>query len=279
MDRRAWCLKACGLLLGTHCLPATAAAADGWSEVTLPAAQQFDLHSSEGLAYRIYLSAPAAPPPPDGYGMGNALIKIVDALFFVVILHCIQVYQALPVSRDQAWIPFFIILEGAQAIEALIFGVNPLNSFPNTNKMRAALDKLDWLVCSELHNSETTDNWKRPGVDPKACKTEVFLLPSAHRIEKEGTISNSGRWLQWFDQGVKPGGHPVHRGGTGQIEQAPQGRTQDHRSLGGGAVPGGGPGKEIGGHQTGGQGLHGGGFKGPGGADGEDQGENQGFPD
>ena len=74
-----------------------------------------------------------------------------------------------------------------------------MNSFPNTNKMRAALDKLDWLVCSELHNSETTDNWKRPGVDPKACKTEVFLLPSAHRIEKEGTISNSGRWLQWFD--------------------------------------------------------------------------------
>lgn len=57
--------------------------------------------------------------------MDNALIKIGDALFFVVILRCIQVYQALPVSRDQAWIPFFIILEGAQAIEDLIFGVNP----------------------------------------------------------------------------------------------------------------------------------------------------------
>ncbi|GHV98635.1 hypothetical protein lacNasYZ02_00650 [Lactobacillus nasalidis] len=56
--------------------------------------------------------------------MGNALIKIGDALFFVVILHCIQVYQALPVSRDQAWIPFFIILEGAQAIEDFIFGIN-----------------------------------------------------------------------------------------------------------------------------------------------------------
>ncbi len=87
-----------------------------------------------------------------------------------------------------------------------IFGVNPMNSFSNTNKMRAALDKLDWLVCSELHNSETTDNWKRPGVDPKTKKTEVFLLPSAHRIEKAGTISNSGRWLQWFDKAVEPGG-------------------------------------------------------------------------
>ncbi len=89
---------------------------------------------------------------------------------------------------------------------AFMIGVNPLNSFPNTNKMRAAVDKLDWMVMGELHNSETSDNWKRPGVDPKTIKTEVFLLPSAHRIEKEGTISNSGRWLLWFDRGIKPGG-------------------------------------------------------------------------
>ena len=87
-----------------------------------------------------------------------------------------------------------------------VFGVNPMNSFPNTNKMRKALDNLDWLVCAELHNSETTDNWHRPGVDPKKMKTEVFLLPSAHRVEKAGTISNSGRWLLWFDKAVEPAG-------------------------------------------------------------------------
>ena len=87
-----------------------------------------------------------------------------------------------------------------------VFGVNPMNSFPNTNKMRKALDNLDWMVCAELHNSETTDNWRRPGVDPKQMKTEVFLLPSAHRVEKAGTISNSGRWLLWFDKAVEPAG-------------------------------------------------------------------------
>ena len=87
-----------------------------------------------------------------------------------------------------------------------IFGVNPMNSFPNTNKMRAALDHLDWLVVGEIHNSETSDNWHRPGADPSTKKTEVFLLPSAHRVEKEGTISNSGRWLQWFDKAVEPAG-------------------------------------------------------------------------
>ncbi len=89
---------------------------------------------------------------------------------------------------------------------AFMIGVNPLNSFPNTNKMRAAVDNLDWLVMGELHNSETSDNWQRPGADPTKIKTEVFLLPSAHRIEKEGTISNSGRWLLWFDKGINPGG-------------------------------------------------------------------------
>lgn len=87
-----------------------------------------------------------------------------------------------------------------------VFGVNPMNSFPNTNKMRKALDNLDWMVCAELHNSETTDNWHRPGVDPKKMKTEVFLLPSVHRVEKAGTISNSGRWLLWFDKAVEPAG-------------------------------------------------------------------------
>lgn len=89
---------------------------------------------------------------------------------------------------------------------AMIVGVNPLNSFPNTNKMRTAIDKLDWLVVGELHHSETSDNWQRPGVDPKSIKTEVFLLPSAHRIEKEGTISNSGRWQLWFDKAINPSG-------------------------------------------------------------------------
>jgi len=87
-----------------------------------------------------------------------------------------------------------------------IMGVNPMNSFPNTHKMRKALDNLDWLVVTEIHNSETSDNWRRPGADPSTIKTEVFLLPSAHRIEKEGTISNSGRWLQWFDKAVEPAG-------------------------------------------------------------------------
>ena len=96
----------------------------------------------------------------------------------------------------------------------LIFGLNPMNSLANTHKARAALDKLDWVVVSEIHHSETSDNWRRPGVDPKTVKTEYFLLPSAHRIEKEGTISNSGRWLLWHNKAVEPEGQARSFGST-----------------------------------------------------------------
>jgi formate dehydrogenase major subunit len=87
-----------------------------------------------------------------------------------------------------------------------IFGLNPMQTLPNSNKMRKAMDGLDWVVVSELHHTETTDNWRRPGVDPKKVKTEYFLLPSAHRLEKGGTISNSGRWVLWHHQAIPPKG-------------------------------------------------------------------------
>ncbi|MDO9081824.1 MAG: molybdopterin-dependent oxidoreductase, partial [Humidesulfovibrio sp.] len=85
-----------------------------------------------------------------------------------------------------------------------LFGHNPCQSFPNTNKVRKAWDKLDWLVVGEVFHNESTDNFKRPGVDPKKCKTEIFLLPSAYRAEKEGTISNSGRWHMWHYKAIEP---------------------------------------------------------------------------
>lgn len=118
-------------------------------------------------------------------------------------------YDLLPKGDDGADYSYLVMMEKAWLGEmkgGIIFGVNPMGSFPNVNKMRQALDNLDWLVCSELHHSETTDNWCRPGSNPKKQKTEVFLLPGCHRIEKAGSISNSGRWVLWFDKAVEPNG-------------------------------------------------------------------------
>ena len=41
---------------------------------------------------------------------------------------------------------------------------------------------------------------------PKKIKTEVFQLPCAASMEKEGSISNSGRWMQWRYKASNPPG-------------------------------------------------------------------------
>ena len=69
-------------------------------------------------------------------------------------------------------------------------GQNPACSLPNSNKVRKALQNLDWMV---LKDNET----KGPGLDPKKVKTECFLLPVTASVEKEGSQANSGRWMQW----------------------------------------------------------------------------------
>jgi len=87
-----------------------------------------------------------------------------------------------------------------------IYGHNPAQSMPNTHKIRKALGNLDWLVMGEAHETETCAFWRQPGTDPKKIKTEVFLLPSCQRGEKDGTTSNSGRWHMWHYKGYEPMG-------------------------------------------------------------------------
>ena len=76
-------------------------------------------------------------------------------------------------------------------------GTDPAVSAPNTTKVRKALENLDWLVGENIFDNETYCFWKGPGADPKQIKTEVFLLPASATMEKEGSQSNSGRWVQW----------------------------------------------------------------------------------
>ena len=84
------------------------------------------------------------------------------------------------------------------------WGQNPACSGSNSNKVRTALGKLDWMVTVNLFDNETASFWKGPGVDSASIKTEVFLLPAAASFEKEGSLSNSGRWAQWRYAAVKP---------------------------------------------------------------------------
>jgi len=84
------------------------------------------------------------------------------------------------------------------------WGQNPACSGANSNKTRQALAKLDWMVNVNIFDNETASFWKGPGMNPDEIKTEVFFLPCHTSVEKEGSITNSGRWMQWRYAAAKP---------------------------------------------------------------------------
>jgi formate dehydrogenase major subunit len=92
----------------------------------------------------------------------------------------------------------------------LTFGMNPVGLGPNSKKMVAALSKAKWLVVVENVETETASFWKAPkeygGPDPAQIQTEVFMLPAANFAEKDGTFTNSARWLQWKWKALDPPG-------------------------------------------------------------------------
>jgi len=89
-------------------------------------------------------------------------------------------------------------------------GFNPLLSFPNRKKITEALSKLKFLVVIDPLDTETARFWENHGdfnnVDSKAIQTEVFQLPCTAFAEDEGSLTNSGRWLQWHWAGADPPG-------------------------------------------------------------------------
>ncbi len=87
-----------------------------------------------------------------------------------------------------------------------VMGQNPMVTNPNLNLVHEALGKLETLVVADLFMTETAAFWERPGTDPKSIQTEVIFLPAASSLEKDGTITNSGRMVQWRYTGIKPVG-------------------------------------------------------------------------
>jgi len=87
------------------------------------------------------------------------------------------------------------------------WGMNLACSLANSNKNRKAMANLDWMVNVNIFDNETASFWKGPGMNPSTIKTEVFSLPACVSVEKEGSITNSGRWMQWRYHGPKPLGN------------------------------------------------------------------------
>jgi len=85
-----------------------------------------------------------------------------------------------------------------------LLGQNPAVGGPNSRFHREAFEKLDWLVVRDLYEIESAAFWKREGVDPTTIGTEVFFMPAAAHVEKEGSFTNTQRLLQYHEKAVEP---------------------------------------------------------------------------
>lgn len=109
-------------------------------------------------------------------------------------------------GKNRSHMGVFEMMAAGEIKGMFAWGQNPAVGGPSASMERKALENLDWLVAVDLFETETAAFWKRPGADPKAINTEVFLLPAAFSYEKDGTVSNSGRWIQFRWKAVEPPG-------------------------------------------------------------------------
>jgi formate dehydrogenase major subunit len=110
------------------------------------------------------------------------------------------------IDDNYSQLPTFVRMLQGKVKGLFLFGQNPAAGAPNAKLHRAAMKQLDWLVVRDWFEIESACYWyKGPEApDPKSIKTEVFFLPAASSPEKEGSLTNTQRLLQWHDKAIDP---------------------------------------------------------------------------
>ncbi len=116
-------------------------------------------------------------------------------------------YEWMPKCEDErsySWWKLFQAMWHGGVRGFFAWGMNPAATCGNVNVIRECLTRLDWMVSVNIFDTETSSFWHGPGMRPEEIKTEVFSLPACAWVEKEGSITNSGRWMQWRYAGPQP---------------------------------------------------------------------------
>jgi formate dehydrogenase major subunit len=113
------------------------------------------------------------------------------------------------VDRNYSWTQIWDNMYRGSVKGMFAFGMNGVAIGPDSQKNIDALKKADWLVVGEIYPDETSEFWKSPGISPEEMKTintTVYRLPCAGFAEKDGSMTNSARWLQWKNVAIPPPG-------------------------------------------------------------------------
>ena len=109
------------------------------------------------------------------------------------------------VDRNYSWTQIWDNMYRGSVKGMLAFGMNGVAIGPDSQKNIDALKKADFLVVGEIYPDETSEFWKAPGTTPEEMKTintTVYRLACAGFAEKDGSMTNSARWLQWKNVAV-----------------------------------------------------------------------------
>jgi formate dehydrogenase major subunit len=113
------------------------------------------------------------------------------------------------IDRNYSWVNIWNDMYEGTIKGLFAFGMNGVMIGPNSTKNIEALKKADWLVVCEIYPDETSEFWRAPGIstdDQKKINTTVYRLPGAGFAEKDGSFTNSARWLQWKQIALPPPG-------------------------------------------------------------------------
>jgi len=113
------------------------------------------------------------------------------------------------VDRNYSWTQLWDQMYRGTVKGLFAFGMNGVAIGPDSQKNIEALKKADFLVVGEIYPDETSEFWNSPGItkeEMKGINTTVYRLACAGFAEKDGSMTNSARWLQWKNIAVPPPG-------------------------------------------------------------------------
>ena len=113
-------------------------------------------------------------------------------------------------AQNSSWMSIYDQSLKGKMEGLFLSGMTAASIGPDSNQVQQALSNLKWLVVMDALPTTSSEFWQAPGVDKASVKTEVFMLPATHWIEKDGSFVNSGRWSQWKEQVLPPGGQSRH---------------------------------------------------------------------
>src|SRR3989441_4865156 len=113
-------------------------------------------------------------------------------------------------ATNSSWMSIYDQALKGKMEGVILSGMTATSIGPDVNQVMQALGNLKWLVVMDPLPTTSSEFWRAPGMDPAKINTEVFMLPTTHWIEKDGSFVNSGRWSQWKEQVIPPEGEARH---------------------------------------------------------------------